>query len=46
MEQLCQRFKIANASYQADWSHVPVEQWLEQKTGWRHIGSDRFISAG
>ena len=44
MQQLCQRFNIANASYQADWNHKTVEQWLEEKTGWRYIGGDRFAS--
>jgi len=44
MQQLCQRFNIGNASYQADWNHKTVEKWLEEKTGWRYMGGDRFSS--
>ncbi|MBW4516021.1 MAG: hypothetical protein KME11_12455 [Timaviella obliquedivisa GSE-PSE-MK23-08B] len=44
MPQLCQRFNIANAAFQADWNHIPVQKWLEQETQWRYIGGDRFAS--
>ena len=44
--QLCKRFKIENASYQAQWHHKTVEEWLQQETGWRYIGGDRFTSIG